>query len=89
MESASSRMNFFVNPSLRQQIEYFKVQVKYQHMQKLYEAFDAIKNEVIQLKSEIKDVQEQTEIFGSVYQARNYFTVIYSNFLKVYWFQFY
>ena len=64
METASSRMNFLINPSLKQQIEYLKVQVKFEHMKKLNQKFDSIKNDMIE------DVQEQIEVFGSVYQLR-------------------
>ena len=62
METAFSRMNFLINPSLKQQIEYLKVQVKFQHVQQLHEKFDIIKDNMIE------DLQEQIEVFGSVYQ---------------------
>ena len=81
METASSRMNFFLNPSLKQKIEFFKVQIKLQHMEELYKAFDVIKNEDVQLYGKMEDVQEQIEIFGSVYQSRIYLSVICSNFM--------
>ena len=64
METASARMSFLINPSLKQQIEYLKVQVKFEHMKKLNEKFDGIKDDMIE------DVQEQIEVFGSVYQLR-------------------
>ena len=63
METASSRMNFLINPSLKQQIEYLKVQVKFQHVQQLNQKFDSMKDNMIE------DVQEQIEVFGSVYQS--------------------
>ena len=66
METASSRMSFLINPSLKQQIEYLKVQVKFQHIQQLNKKFDGIKDDMIE------DVQEQIEVFGSVYQSRIY-----------------
>ena len=64
METASSRMNFLINPSLKQQIEYLKVQVKFQHVQQLNQKFDSMKDNMIE------NVQEQIEVFGSVYQAK-------------------
>ena len=64
METASSRMNFLINPSLKQQIEYLKVQVKFEHVHQLNEKFDSMKDDMIE------DVQEQIEVFGSVYQYR-------------------
>ena len=62
METASSRMSFLINPSLKQQIEYLKVQVKFQHVQQLNEKFDDMKDDMIE------DIQEQIEVFGAVYQ---------------------
>ena len=62
MDTASTRMNFLINPSLKQQLSYLKVQVKFDHMSKLYQKFDGIKDDMIE------DIQEQIEVFGSVYQ---------------------
>ena len=62
MDTASNRMSFLLNPSLKQQLEYLKVQVKFEHMQKFHEKFDGMKDELIE------DVQERIEVFGSVYQ---------------------
>ena len=62
MDTASNRMSFLLNPSLKQQLEYLKVQVKFEHMQKLHKKFDGMKDELIE------DVQERIEVFGSVYQ---------------------
>ena len=62
MDTAFSRMNFLINPSLKQQIEYLKIQVKFQHVQQLHEKFDAMKDNMIE------SLQEQIEVFGSVYQ---------------------
>ena len=64
MDTASTRMSFVINPSLKQQIEYLKIQVKFEHMQSLNQKFDGIKDDMIE------DVQEQIEVFGSVYQLR-------------------
>ena len=65
MDTASTRMSFLLNPSLKQQLEYLKVQVKFEHMQKLYVKFDGMKDELIE------DLQERVEVFGSVYQLRD------------------
>ena len=62
MDTASTRMNFLINPSLKQQLSYLKVQVKFDHMSKLNQKFDGIKDDMIE------DIQEQIEVFGSVYQ---------------------
>ena len=62
MDTASTRMNFLINPSLKQQLSYLKVQVKFDHMLKLNQKFDGIKDDMIE------DIQEQIEVFGSVYQ---------------------
>ena len=64
MDTASTRMNFVINPSLKQQIEYLKIQVKFDHMQSLNQKFDGIKDDMVE------DLQEQIEVFGSVYQLR-------------------
>ena len=62
MDTASTRMNFLINPSLKQQLSYLKVQVKYDHMRELNQKFDGLKDEMIE------NIQEQIEVFGSVYQ---------------------
>ena len=62
METAMTRMHFLIDPSLKQQLSYLKVQVKFQHMQELNQKFDNMKDDMID------DVQEQIEVFGSVYQ---------------------
>ena len=59
-----TRMHFLIDPSLKQQLSYLKVQVKFQHMQELYQKFDNMKDDMIE------NVQEQIEVFGSVYQWR-------------------
>ena len=57
-----TRMHFLIDPSLKQQLSYLKVQVKFQHMQELNQKFNNMKDDMIE------DVQEQIEVFGSVYQ---------------------
>ena len=60
--TATTRMHFLIDPSLKQQLSYLAVQIKFEHMLKLNQKFDGIKDNMIE------DVQEQIEVFGSVYQ---------------------
>ena len=62
MRDAMARMNFLINPTFKTQLEYLKVQVKFEHVKKLNERFEGLKDDITE------DIQEQIEIFGSVYQ---------------------
>ena len=62
MGDAMARMNFLIKPTFTTQLEYLKVQVKFEHVKKLNERFEGLKDDITD------DLQEQIEIFGSVYQ---------------------
>ena len=62
MGDAMGRMMYLINPTLKTQLEYLKVQVKFEHVKKLNERFEGLKDDIT------NDLQEQIEIFGSVYQ---------------------
>ena len=62
MEDAMKRMNFLIKPTFTTQLEYLKIQVKFEHVKKLNERFEGLKDDITD------DLQEQIEIFGSVYQ---------------------
>ena len=62
MGDAMGRMHYLMNPTFKTQLEYLKVQVKFEHVKKLNERFEGLKDDITD------DLQEQIEIFGSVYQ---------------------
>ena len=59
---AMERMHYLINPTFKTQLEYLKVQVKFEHVQQLNDKFEGLKGDITE------DIQEQIEIFGSVYQ---------------------
>ena len=62
MGDAMERMHYLMNPTFKTQLEYLKVQVKFEHVKKLNERFEGFKDDITD------DLEEQIEVFGSVYQ---------------------